>query len=699
MNGNGIRRLLGAGRRPSQVDGQGTDELLQAGRAAWQRRDKEAALDALRKLLLIDPMRADVWLLTGRWAIEASKGDIAFMALQNCLQLRPGNLDALELLVEVSRHRSAKGNAVSRATDRMVAELRGRQALHRDAIAFVIPARHEPGLAVLGASEDLVTREVISLYRAARSENRAPVAQPVSEQAELLYALAVGKVSAAVEIMTRRDPEGIPVATLRRAIRRQLALGYPDRAARLAKQLLVARPGDGWAESLVKSAASDVAAKGATTNYALLKSGFPFGAASDAPAYTPDAQRALYLLHNSLPYNSAGYATRSHGLLRALNESWNVRAVTRTGYPFDTPGHDALSEIPPTDQIDNVTYERLTTAPGRWQKNPITDYVELYSRELEEVARRDRPFVIHAASNHWNGLTAVETARRLGIPSVYEIRGLWEVTRGSRNPDWRDSGMYRYIARMEADAARHATRVLTITGGLRDEMIDRGVPDDRIVLVPNGVDTERFVPVERDEELARSLGLVDKKVIGYVGSLLDYEGLDLLIRAAAALDTRRDDFHVLLVGDGAEREQFEALAEELGLLDRVVTFTGRVPHHEVEKYYSLVDIAPFPRLPLEVCELVSPLKPFEAMAMGKAVVSSDVRALAEIVEDGVNGLLHTKGSHEDLVRVLDTLLEDDGLRHRLGKTGREWVVAERDWRSLGKRVSEVYAELGEAVRR
>ncbi|MEK8227737.1 glycosyltransferase [Oerskovia sp. M15] len=128
-------------------------------------------------------------------------------------------------------------------------------------------------------------------------------------------------------------------------------------------------------------------------------------------------------------------------------------------------------------------------------------------------------------------------------------------------------------------------------------------------------------------------------------------------------------------------------------MGRVVTFTGRVPHADVERYYSLVDIAPFPRLPLPVCELVSPLKPFEAMAMGKAVVASDVRALAEIIDDGVNGLLHKKGSVEDLTRVIESLLDNPALVGQLGETSRKWVETERDWASLADKVSSIYEEL------
>jgi len=683
--------------------GRSAPDFVSAAKDAWRAGKRSRALDYLRRALLLDAGRADLWFLHAQWSLDVSRSDVTFESVKSALDLRPWHLDALELLFELVRSKDKNPVVVTQALDGLATVLAEHPEVHRDAIALVVPARHEGCIAVVAQSPDAVARAAIQHYLARNGDGTEADARLVglepgaARQALLLRYLATGNVSRSVEILVELTEDEIPVASLRRAIRRSWARQQFGRTTRLAEQYLRAVPGDGWATRLRRESEQALkkkrARKGEVSNYQLMKRGFPFGPEAATTAYTPDERRAFYLLHNSLPYNSAGYATRSHGLLRALTANWSMAAVTRLGYPFDAPGHDELTEIPAREVIDGVDYLRLTTAPGRWLKNPITDYVRDYSAALESLAREERPFVIHAASNHWNGLTAVETARRLGIPSVYEVRGLWEVTRASRNPEWHDSGMYRYIARMEADAAAKATKVIAITGGLKDELVNRGVDEEKIVLVPNGVDTERFVPVERDIELARELGLEGKTVIGYIGSVLDYEGLDLVIRAAAELDRTRDDFHVLIVGDGAEKETFEALADELGVLGRVVTFTGRVPHADVERYYSLVDIAPFPRLPLPVCELVSPLKPFEAMAMGKAVVASDVRALAEIVEDGKTGLLHRKGDHADLVRTLTTLLEDENLRRGLGEAGRRWVEQERTWSALSGRVSAVYDEI------
>jgi glycosyltransferase involved in cell wall biosynthesis len=218
------------------------------------------------------------------------------------------------------------------------------------------------------------------------------------------------------------------------------------------------------------------------------------------------------------------------------------------------------------------------------------------------------------------------------------------------------------------------------------------VDADRITLLPNGVDTTRFTPRVRDDALAAQLGLTGRTVIGYLGSVVSYEGLELLVEAAAILRTRQQDFRVLIVGDGAALDELRASVTDAGLEGHVV-FTGRVPHGDIERYHSLVDIAPLPRLPLPVCEMVSPLKPFESMAMGQVVVASDVAALAEIVEPGVNGLLHTKGDAGDLAHQLGVLLEDPALVQRLAGQAREWVVRERDWSRIVRTVEDTYARL------
>ena len=432
--------------------------------------------------------------------------------------------------------------------------------------------------------------------------------------------------------------------------------------------------------------------------YNLLTKGFPLPE-RNSEAFEPIWNRTFYLLHNSLPFASGGYATRSHGLAMSLrNHDWDVNAVTRLGFPCDVEKLKA-KQAPEVSEIDGITYRRLPTEKYGYPVTPADQYLARYLEATSRLAAELRPAIIHGASNYVNGIVATAVAQRYGIKSVYEVRGLWEVTRGSRQPEWHESEVYLQIANMERDACLRADKVITITGALRDEMVRRGVPEEKISIIPNGVDSERFKPIPRDDQLAGELGIRESEtVIGFVGSMVQYEGLDYLLEAVRRLcESGVDNIRLLMVGDGAEFENLVELVDEYELGDKVI-FTGRVPHEQVERMYSLIHIAPFPRKGQLVCEMVSPLKPFEAMAMEKAVISSDVAALAEIVDDENTGLLHGKDDVDDLAACLKRLIDSPELRKTLGKNAREWVVRERDWRILGERVGDIYASLVETDR-
>lgn len=411
-------------------------------------------------------------------------------------------------------------------------------------------------------------------------------------------------------------------------------------------------------------------------------------------SYEPAPGAVLSVLAQSLPHRSGGYATRSHGILTGLQGlGWDMLATTRLGFPYDFWGAGDKRVVEDQDVVDGLTYRRLLEPGEReYATTPMAGYIERFAGRLEEVATEHRAGLIHASSFQNNGLAGLRAARRLGIPFVYEMRGLEDLMKISRNPEFGRTDAYRYMTGLELHIVQNADLTFVITEALREEMIRRGGPADRIAVLPNGVHTAQFEPRQPDEALLDELGLQDKTVIGYAGGLVDYEGLDLLLLAAAELKKTRDDFAVIIVGDGHFEGQLHRMARELDVLD-VVTFTGRVPHAEVARYLSIFQITPFPRLPLPVCELISPIKPFESMAMGKACISSSVAALTEIVEPDVRGLVFAKGDPEDFARQIARYLDDPDLRERMGRQARDWVLAERDWSDVTKIADEAYRHL------
>jgi len=276
-------------------------------------------------------------------------------------------------------------------------------------------------------------------------------------------------------------------------------------------------------------------------------------------------------------------------------------------------------------------------------------------------------------------------------PIVYEIRGVWEdsaVAIGTLEPG---SRRYRRNQEESTRAAIEADRVVTISEGLRREFVRRGIPADKITVVPNGVDTSTFTPLPRDRELAEKTGVGGKTVFGYISSIRALEGIEFLIRAMPEVLQAVPNSACLVVGDGEHRATLEALANDLGLAGKVI-FTGRVPHDDIRRYYSIIDVFVVPRPSQRVNELVTPLKPLEAMAMERAVLVSGVGGLRELVEDGRTGLVFAPENPRDLARKAILLAGDESLRLELGQRARRFVVQEREWSRVVRRYEELWSD-------
>ena len=412
------------------------------------------------------------------------------------------------------------------------------------------------------------------------------------------------------------------------------------------------------------------------------------------PSYDPVPDRVIYSVAQSLPHHSSGYSIRTHWLVRHLRaRGWDISVHARFGYPNDRYDFIGVGLAGNSARFDDVTYHFEPNRRG-YDALDIEAYHSLCVPDLVRRAGAMRPALIHCASNYAVGLAGVEAARRLGIPSIYEVRGLWHMTRAAGQPEYLGSDHYRLIESLEVRAAAAADRVLVITEAIGDVLRGHGVAPDKITVVPNAVDCKRFTRSERDDDLARTWNVAGSTVIGYIGSFKRYEGLDDLLRAVAALRSRIGArFRVLLVGDGEAQDELMSLAQNLGL-DDLVVFTGRQPHDQVLGFYSLVDVMAFPRKDLPLCEVVAPLKPFEAMATGTAVVASSVGALAEMVDHETTGLVFQKGDVSDLSVQLERLVTRPELRAELANTARQWVIEQRSWATISDRVAAVYRDLG-----
>jgi PEP-CTERM/exosortase A-associated glycosyltransferase len=407
--------------------------------------------------------------------------------------------------------------------------------------------------------------------------------------------------------------------------------------------------------------------------------------------------RILHVLDHSIPLHS-GYTFRTVSLLREQRKlGWETHHLT-------SPKHaDAQKGGSMQDQEETVEGWHFfrTPAPVRAAGLPGLGEVRLMRQlqaRLQAVAVQVGAQLIHAHSPVLNVLPALMVGRRLGIPVVYEVRAFWEDAAVDHGTTREGSLRYRLTRAMETFALKRVDHVFTICEGLRADIVARGVAADRVTVIPNAVDIEAFEPGgQPDAKLKEVLGLSGCTVLGFIGSFYAYEGLDLLLDALPQIILARPDVRVLLVGGGPQDEALKARAAGLGILDKVV-FTGRVPHAEVNRYYDLIDALVYPRHSMRLTELVTPLKPLEAMAQGRILVASDVGGHRELIRDGETGMLFAAGQSDALAATVLRLLDAPDLWPRLRAQGRRFVETERTWRASVSRYPAVYQRLLEQHR-
>ncbi|HSW08979.1 TIGR04063 family PEP-CTERM/XrtA system glycosyltransferase [Aquabacterium sp.] len=398
--------------------------------------------------------------------------------------------------------------------------------------------------------------------------------------------------------------------------------------------------------------------------------------------------RVLHVLDHSIPLHS-GYTFRTLSILREQRRlGWSTSHIT-------SPKHSATSELEET--VDGWHFYRTPAAVGKAPSLPGLGELALM-RQLEnrllDVAGRVKPHLLHVHSPVLNALPALRVGRRLNIPVVYEVRAFWEDGAVDHGTTREGSLRYWLSRRMETYALRRVAHVFTICEGLRSDIVARGgIDPTKVTVIPNAVDIESFEPGgQPDPALQARYGLEGKTVIGFIGSFYGYEGLDLLLDAAALLLQRDPGVRLLLVGGGKQEAALKAQAKRLGLEDKVI-FVGRVPHAEVQRYYDLIDVLAYPRRSMRLTELVTPLKPLEAMAQGRLFVASDVGGHRELIRHRDNGWLFKADSAQALADALAELLAQRAIWPQLRAAGRHYVETERNWRNSVARYPAPYAAL------
>lgn len=425
-------------------------------------------------------------------------------------------------------------------------------------------------------------------------------------------------------------------------------------------------------------------------SYRLQENGVALSSRSEGAAYITEPSRIMYCVHSTPVFNSNGYSTRTKGIAEGMsNAGGDVVVVARAGYPWDSKADIEKPEEKRYEaSIGEVNYVHI---PGpNLNQDSLDDYIMETADAFVREAKMLRPETIQSASNHRTALPALIAARRLGVPFVYEVRGFWEYSEVAAKPSLQDSERFHLQQDLETFVAKESDQVLAITAEVAKELEKRGVDRDKIMLAPNGVNPHDFVPLPRDDKYARAKKYDPEKLtIGFAGSFVGYEGLDVLLQASALLVDRGVDHQVVLAGSGSAEKDLIELKEQLG--NSNVHFLGRLPQEHMYRLMSTFDIVACPRVSTKVTELVSPLKPLESFSSAKATVLSDVSPHLTLAGDSKKqprALVAPAGDVDALADTLQRLLEDEDLRRSLGRTARLWAVEERSWTRIGSTVLE-----------
>lgn len=414
----------------------------------------------------------------------------------------------------------------------------------------------------------------------------------------------------------------------------------------------------------------------------------------------PLQQHVLHIVGKAFPKTESGYTLRTHYTARALRDlGFQVSVVSQLG---ETPEPGRFN----SETLDGVTYYTLAGSPRLNRSH--CDWLDQNIEAVRDLVERIRPALLHAHSDFYNAVTAQAVGDHFGIPVIYENRGFWEESWLSRTSqrygikDWSDveqrwglPDAYTLRRDREIEVRRRSTHVVTLAEVMKDHIAGYGYPNSQVSVVPNAVSVEDFPVLDSDFAGLRARYKIPSNsiTVGYISSVVEYEGIGTLLEAFHVLRERTaEDVRLVIVGDGPHLSDLKELNAELG--SSGVTFVGRVPHDEILQYYGLIDIFVVPRRPSRVCELVTPLKPFEAFSTGRTVVMSDVGALKEIAQDSQAAALFRAGDEHSLSDLLVELIENENHRASLARAGAAWVRSERTWASNATRYSAIYGTFG-----
>ena len=423
--------------------------------------------------------------------------------------------------------------------------------------------------------------------------------------------------------------------------------------------------------------------------------------------------KVLHLLQNSLPLIS-GSTIRSKYIFKYQKKFSKIFVLT--SFLFKSKKNlEIIGNIPYyrinnriafllrknfyfVKHLNNIFYKFFNIdLENKYQYFLISIFIKYYIRKLVKFYKID---IIHQHTHYEVGRYALKVAKKQKIPFIYEVRGFLEEnlianTKYRKNFDLKlVKHIYNKIKTNETNLMKKSDLIITLSDSMKKELRKRNIKEKKIKIIPNCTDTDLLQPVETNLKLKNDLKLNGKFVIGYIGRLSWYEGIDILIKAIPFVLKKIQNIKVVLIGNINKDylKYLKQLSRELNI-SKYILLLSAIPHREITKYYSIIDIIVLPRLNLNVSRLVTPLKPLESMALKTLVIASDLPALRFTIKPRNTGDLFKAEDPEDLASKIIFYLINPEEKRKIEELARSYVEENFSWKRVVPNYEKIYFNL------
>lgn len=396
--------------------------------------------------------------------------------------------------------------------------------------------------------------------------------------------------------------------------------------------------------------------------------------------------KILYLVHTSIEYEQYSYTLRTQQLLENFNSknvNYEIICGTRYGYPYDRESGYYTKEPSIKTKYNGVKYIKfIKDKLSNFNTLNILRYLEQNIIEVINLCVNKNIKIIHATTNYWNGIVAISVAKYLGIKCIYELRELWNENIILQKPEVMHSDIVKMMMTQEKNIINNVDKIIVLNN------VQNKYDSSKTEILYDGIKT--LDKISDKNKLLTKYNLHNKTIIGFIGTLVVHEGIEYILKCIKLLND--DKIMFVVIGDGPYKNAMLEFIKNNNISENVL-YLGKLKHEEAIDFYQLFDMCVYPKKKCDLCELESSFKLIEAMSFGKPVITTNLKAMNEIITDGENGLLCVPDNVNDLLDKIKLLISNSDLVKSLGKNAYEWVKKNRDWDDICDKLNSIYDNL------